>query len=57
MRSRISGVTASSFSGGALNPACAKNGSSRAAQLLHRQRADMLGVEPHRLGIERDLLQ
>ena len=56
MRSRMSGVTAASFSGVAFMPAFSKKGKQLLAQLFHGQRANVLGVEPYGLGIEGVLL-
>ncbi len=52
MRSRMSGVTARSFSGEAWKPACSKKGWRRALSCVDGQGADVLGVEPDGLGIE-----
>ncbi len=53
MRSRMSGVTASSLSGAGWRPACSKKGWMRSAELVDGQGADVFGVEPQGFGVER----
>ena len=52
MRSRMSGVTARSFSGDGIEAGLLEEGLQVAAELLDGQGADVLGVEPDGLGIE-----
>ena len=53
MRSRMSGVTARSFSGEGWKPACSKKGSRSRAELVDGQGADVLTVEADGFRVER----